>query len=85
MVASLVCLPSRAEHFHFHFEHSYEGPWQWDEITLTHESGTRDGVMFDSYRGTAIVTGCDGLNAELSIPAQISHSWTVYNEDTPGD
>ena len=64
----------------YHFEFSYDGPWQWREVEMTHND---EGPTW-SDKGTAIITGCSEQGSSIAVPETISWSSTVVFEGVVG-
>ena len=75
--ATLALLPAIATAGHYTFMDGYDGPWEWDEITMTVQT---DGLS-TYYKGTARITGYSGSATEITIPSKISWSHDVTVAD----
>ncbi len=66
--AALCLAGSPAAAAHITFSAGYNGPWEWDEITMT----TKTSGLSTYYKGTARITGCDGSATAIEIPSKIA-------------
>lgn len=63
------------------FSAGYDGPWEWDEVTMTTRT---EGSGMDTriyYKGTACITGYNGSSTEIEIPSKIAWYHDVTGPD----
>ena len=68
-----------AETIHIH--QSYNGPWKWNELTMTTTTQGSGMHQTTTYKGTAEITGYTGSATDLVIPKKISWTWDVTASD----
>lgn len=70
LAAVLLARPPVVFAAHLHAYSNYTGPYEFDELSCTVE--TSGGGMFQSWKGTARVTGYTGSQVDLVIPKKVS-------------
>ena len=63
------------------FTAGYDGPWEWDEVTMTTWTEGSGMNTRTYYKGTACITGYNGSETELTIPRKIGWYHDVTGPD----
>ena len=66
---------------HITFSAGYDGPWEWDEVTMTTRTEGSGMNTRTYYKGTASITGYNGSATEIEIPSKIAWYHDVTGPD----
>ncbi|MBR6022002.1 MAG: leucine-rich repeat domain-containing protein [Kiritimatiellae bacterium] len=64
-----------------HFEGHYNGPWQWESLTMQHTTQSSGLHQTITYTGTVAITGYTGNETDLVIPETIAWQYDLTSSD----